>query len=774
MTFPDRQEIERSLNLLFQPDETVELRCVGNGPTVNGFYRDFDKLANDACTLNADFSPMQNTHICLNPVKPELYGRRANQFGRAGKGEGVEDVDVVCRRWLLIDIDVVRPQGVSATESQKRAAEMTAKAVYDYLVNELRLPAPVCADSGNGCHMLLRLPDLSVTDQANWICKQFLKWLAERFNDNQTKVDVTTFNAARICKLYGTVARKGSDIPEQPHRLAKLVHLPDPIVPVSLEALAKVTGVYPGRQQVDPAQADDRDDDRWDVDRLLQDRDAEYSKNENYRTNSGEQATAWELEICPWDPDHNDRSAWIIQWRSGAIAAGCQHNGCAGNDWSKLKEAWGLPTTTTSVTAADIILPSRVMTPMEAALDSFIEPPAIPTKAFYGPLGEIVLGVAEDTEASPIAVLACALMYFGSAVGRRYYVQLDQWHFPKLYVALVGPTSTGRKGTADWQAQRIIDAIDPMAELYRQGGLSTGEGLLEILDANREGMYPRPAVFTESEFATVLKRTERRGNTLSGYVRSAWDDSPLANSNKSNPVRIVDHHVSLCVHITASELLSLLNDVSIGNGFANKFAWIYTARPKLKPGAAGFRADRFPRQLAHLQAAMEALKQEHAQADGPIKLPLTDEAWRVWCEHLYADLDVNADEDTAMTLMGSRQPQQVCRIASIFALADGRRDIDVEHLYAARAVADYAWESVDYILSRPWWGDSSNPGDPAGMKTKVLEALKDGPKSRTYISSTVLRRNRTAKELNALRDLMIQDREIRVDQQSRPETWSLL
>jgi hypothetical protein len=110
-----------NLQILFQPDDTVELRCVGNR-TINGFYQDQCKLAKDAAALNYDFSPQQNVYVCLNPVLPELFAKCADKFEPTKRGGSVKDSQVVCRRWLLVDIDPVRPSGVSATNSQKQAA----------------------------------------------------------------------------------------------------------------------------------------------------------------------------------------------------------------------------------------------------------------------------------------------------------------------------------------------------------------------------------------------------------------------------------------------------------------------------------------------------------------------------------------------------------------------------------------------------------------------------------------------------------------------------
>ena len=48
----------------------------------------------------------------------------------------------------------------------------------------------------------------------------------------------------------------------------------------------------------------------------------------------------WVLNPCPWNADHTNNSARIVQFPNGAIAAGCFHNGCAGNDWHALRDRY--------------------------------------------------------------------------------------------------------------------------------------------------------------------------------------------------------------------------------------------------------------------------------------------------------------------------------------------------------------------------------------------------------------------------------------------------
>jgi hypothetical protein len=45
----------------------------------------------------------------------------------------------------------------------------------------------------------------------------------------------------------------------------------------------------------------------------------------------------WILEACPWNPEHNNAAAFVVELPGGAIGAGCHHNGCAGRGWPDLR-----------------------------------------------------------------------------------------------------------------------------------------------------------------------------------------------------------------------------------------------------------------------------------------------------------------------------------------------------------------------------------------------------------------------------------------------------
>jgi len=488
----DQKEILRSLEILFQPGDTVELRCVG-GRTINGFYRDFGKLAQDAYSLNQEFGPPQNVYLCLNPVLPELYARRPDEFGYTAKGEGVRDQDIVYRRWLLIDIDPVRPSGISATDEQKRAAIELATQVYRWLQEQLDSECIVCADSGNGAHMLILLPSQPADAESAWVCQRLLHRLSEKFSNAQAKVDTTTGNAARICTLYGTVKRKGSDIPEQPHRLSKIVHVPDPLRPVDWTCLAALVEPYPGDQPArQSATQSTAGGNGWDIDQLLVQRQIAYTRDDDYRTASGETAKRWELEVCPWNSEHSDRSAWIVQWNSGAVAAGCHHDGCSGKDWQELKEVWGLPASG-GITAADIILPGQqqiVQQPMVLAVTPAhtIEPQLVewlwPGRIALGKL-TIIAGRGGTGKTFLICDLASRVSAGLSAPDGQ---QLRSGH-----VLL----ATGEDGLADTLVPRLITHEANLQRVDFIEGVRAGDqlhllDLLRHLDYLRSALVERP------------------------------------------------------------------------------------------------------------------------------------------------------------------------------------------------------------------------------------------------------------------------------------------
>jgi hypothetical protein len=241
------------------------------------------------------------------------------------------DSDVVRRRWLPIDFDPVRPSGISSTDVEHDAALECAKSCRDFL-SGCGWPEPIFADSGNGAHLLYRIV-LPNDEASTELVKNCLGALALLFSDVTVNVDLQNYNAARIWKLYGTVARKGDVTPDHPHRLSSVLDSPETVQCITkqqLEGLARRN-----RAQQEPATGRSHKG-KFDLRAWIEDRDLPVVREAEWQQDGHK----WILNPCPWNPDHTNNSAYIVQFPNGAIAAGCHHNGCAEYDWHSLKKLY--------------------------------------------------------------------------------------------------------------------------------------------------------------------------------------------------------------------------------------------------------------------------------------------------------------------------------------------------------------------------------------------------------------------------------------------------
>lgn len=215
-----RMKIRGALTRLFPPGGVVELRAFKGKQVRSGYFNDLDVLADEAGKLDGQG---WQVYVTLNPVKEALLARAANR-AKDKPAVTTSDRDVASRRWLLLDVDPVRPSNISATDEEKKAAYLTAKEVLQYL-RQQGWPDPVIADSGNGFHFLYPI-DLPNDERSRELVKGVLEALAFMFDDEKVKIDTSVHNAARIVRLYGTTTRKGDHLPERPHRRSEILKIP--------------------------------------------------------------------------------------------------------------------------------------------------------------------------------------------------------------------------------------------------------------------------------------------------------------------------------------------------------------------------------------------------------------------------------------------------------------------------------------------------------------------------------------------------------------------
>ncbi len=313
------------------PGQVVEVRALTDQFTHSGYFSDFDALVRSVEPLDADGS-VHGIYVTLNEVNPALLSRRANRIKmRLGKKDSTtSDADILRRRWLPIDIDPLRPSGVSSTDEEHELALAKAEEIARWIAG-LGFPDPIRADSGNGAHLLYRI-DLPNDEAATALVKACLMTLDTLFSDERVSVDTANFNAARIWKLYGTVSRKGDNTPERPNRRSRILSAPDELNIVSPEQLRELTARLPTEQHAQQPTAEK--DKGFNLRRWLSDNGLGVRSEKPY---SG--GTLYILDQCPFSSAHKD-GAFAIQFGSGAIFAGCKHTSCGGGTqrWQELRE----------------------------------------------------------------------------------------------------------------------------------------------------------------------------------------------------------------------------------------------------------------------------------------------------------------------------------------------------------------------------------------------------------------------------------------------------
>lgn len=222
----DRDQIRAWYRVFKDNHEAVEIRVIysdGKTPRVN--HRRF----NDADAIS-DFLESLS--------RPGHAYWTLNELSEARPDKAVTDEDIVRRTWLLVDFDPARPSYKSSTDAEKESANERMEAVRTYLDTK-GFPEPCVTDSGNGYHLYYKI-DAPNTDETTDIVEAFLNGLSAKFSDDDVIVDTSVGNPSRISKTPGTWAVKGPSTEDRPHRMSKIVSVPDLQETVGLDLVLAV------------------------------------------------------------------------------------------------------------------------------------------------------------------------------------------------------------------------------------------------------------------------------------------------------------------------------------------------------------------------------------------------------------------------------------------------------------------------------------------------------------------------------------------------------
>ncbi len=335
--------IRQAVDVLFSANQVIEVRALGNTSTYSGYFNDFNELVRRTEILDCT-GDVNGIYFVLNELNPKLLARRANRIPKLGKKDNTtSDSDIIKRRWLPIDIDPIRPSGISSSDEEHKKALQKAEEVSRWLSEE-GFPEPILADSGNGAHLLYKI-DVDNTDESRHLIERFLEVLSIFHSDERCAIDTAVFNAARIWKLYGTMSRKGDNIPERPHRRAKIIRIPQEISTVPESTILKINSIIP-----EPVVSEKNNyNNNFQQHPYFPQRTALNLKDWLAANNididdekKWKDGTLYVLDQCPFSDAHK-YGAYAIQFSNGAIHIACHHNSCGGNRnrWKELRERYG-------------------------------------------------------------------------------------------------------------------------------------------------------------------------------------------------------------------------------------------------------------------------------------------------------------------------------------------------------------------------------------------------------------------------------------------------
>ena len=317
-------EIRKFFDILKDNRKLTEVRILGDRKkTFSGYFTSVDTMI-DQLKRYDNF----NIYFTLNAINDACKDRSQSNMIQESPKSTTSDQDIIQRDWVLIDIDPKRPSDTNATDEEKKLSLEVARKVYRYL-ESIGFPKAVVADSSNGYHLLYKT-ELPNTEKTKILVQEFLQSLSTLFDTESVSIDTSVFNAARICKLYGTSSRKGTDSFERPQRESCIVTIPDKIHITSEELIKRVADFLPKPETENRYNNYQRES--FDIDGFIR-------RNRIHHTESNINGVRkLLLDECPFDSNHKAPDSAIFIMPSGGIGFKCFHNSCQGHSWKDVRE----------------------------------------------------------------------------------------------------------------------------------------------------------------------------------------------------------------------------------------------------------------------------------------------------------------------------------------------------------------------------------------------------------------------------------------------------
>jgi hypothetical protein len=319
-------QISRTVDALIEPGALLELRAKTRKGTVSsGVYSDRAAFLTKARDLSWD-ADVEAVWFNLQVIRPD-YPKSA--FGAST--EAVKDTDIVGWRYIFIDVDTYKAKEDAPTDREKALALDDARAVKKLLLDN----GIGCftADSGNGYHLLIpfRAPRSSETDS---LVKQFVHAVAQLAEAHLkgSSIDVSVANPGRVCKLYGTETRKGTD--DSRWRKSELRATTDKVA--TRDQLKAVIALAPVFEPPSHYQTGEGRFDSAITPEVVEGFMAAYGVRYSRRLPFAGSGYKWILKDCPLGHHKESGTKTIVTLNNG-MGFKCHAGKCASANWRELR-----------------------------------------------------------------------------------------------------------------------------------------------------------------------------------------------------------------------------------------------------------------------------------------------------------------------------------------------------------------------------------------------------------------------------------------------------
>lgn len=329
-------------------------------------------------------------------------------------------------------------------------------------------------------------------------------------------------------------------------------------------------------------------------------------------------------------------------------------------------------------------------------------PPVIPEKAFYGWHREYLDLVYPTTGAAIAFHLAGSTTLQAAMMGRRISTTYAGSRvFPGQFSVCVGRTGNSYKDTG---YNRTMEMVENAKELYLEDqtilnsaftveeNFSSREALVDSL-INSKNIY-----LFSTEITSLFKNATRESTaTLLDALINLWDTPRYISTNSMRAKvddrdRAVEPILNIYGCTQPTRIGEYMTETMISSGLGNRLAFFMgNARAKLPRTP---KMDK--RASAELYRDLHNKINSYAVGETVDMDEIAGERWDDWYLNIPEEVDELAND------MKVRHPMMVQKWALMFAVSDGAKAINIDHLETAITIVEWMWSCVQRYL--PSWG----------------------------------------------------------------------